>query len=124
MKRAKYVKIQSLKNQSWIADQCEVAGSFLARLKGLMGRKSFNTGQGLWITPCNDIHMWFMRISIDVVFLRNVQDSIYEVTSIRENLRPWKLLPTHDWSARETLELPQGTIARCDIRPGDRLCIS
>jgi uncharacterized membrane protein (UPF0127 family) len=128
------VKIQSLKNQMWVADQCEVASSFFARFRGLIGRKKLSLGQGLLLRPCNDIHMWFMSIPIDVVFLRKVEDrsvssafsgaTCYEVTSVRENLKPWKVLPTHDWSAQDTLELPPGTVFRCDIRPGDRLCIN
>ena len=46
------------------------------------------------------------------------------VCSAHENLRPWKWLPVRDGKARETLELPIGTIQRLQITAGDKLCIS
>ena len=48
----------------------------------------------------------------------------YKVTRVFETAKPWKLLPIRDGKATETVELPVGTIARCDIRVGDELCIS
>jgi uncharacterized membrane protein (UPF0127 family) len=138
----KTVKIQSLRNSRWIAERCDVAESFLRRLQGLIGRTTLSPGQGLLLNPCNDIHMWMMSIPIDVVFIEKIANEeirtgkIHEisnelpaspnfrVTSVRENLRPWKLLPTRDFRASQTLELPVGTIRRCEIQPGDELCIS
>jgi len=117
-------RIQSVKNNSWVADECSVATSFKSRFIGLMGKSFLAEGQGLLLRPCNDIHMWFMKIPIDVVFLKPVSGQILEVTSVRENLKPWRLLPVRDRRAFQTLELPVGTIQRCDLREGDRLCIS
>ncbi len=72
--------------------------------------------------------MWFMSIPIDVVFLRKEKlsdgSTAFTVSSTRENLRPWRLLPLRDGRASETLELPVGTIAKHAIGVGDRLCIS
>jgi len=70
--------------------------------------------------------MWFMSMPIDIVFLR--VDSAKEgerkvVTSAHGNVRAWKLLPLFDGNAHEALELPQGSIARLGIAPGDELCI-
>jgi uncharacterized membrane protein (UPF0127 family) len=122
------VRIQSIKNKAWIADQCEVAESFLDRLKGLIGKKTMLSGQGLLLHPCNDIHMWFMSMSIDVVFVKKLStekgQNRYLVTSVREHLKPWKLMPVRDWKASATLELPPGTIRKCDICSGDELCIN
>ena len=120
MKMTALYRIESLKNQAVIADKCKVARSFFDRLIGLMGRRNFNGGEGLLFPRCNDVHMWFMRIPIDVVFLRN-KDERKIVTSVREELRPWRPLPVHDFQAEEALELPAGTVRRCGIAKGDEL---
>lgn len=125
---AKQVKIVALKNQAVIADRCRVASSFLSRLIGLIGTQSLAHGQGLLIRPCKEIHMWFMSIPIDVVFIRKEINSestrIFRVTSIKENYRPWSLFPVGDRKASETIELPVGTIKKANIQEGDTLCIS
>ena len=119
------ISIKSLKNQQLIADKCHVAESFLDRLRGLIGRTRFEAGFGMMFPRCNDIHMWFMRIPIDVVFVKVTGATrVLRVTRVVESVKPWKLLPLRDGSASETLELPVGTIQRCDIREGDELCIS
>jgi uncharacterized membrane protein (UPF0127 family) len=66
--------------------------------------------------------MWFMSIPIDVVFLRNNGERKV-VTSAHRSVRPWKTLPLSDGRAHETLELPEGSIDRLGIAPGDELCI-
>ena len=63
------VRIQALKNQALIADKCHVAESFVSRFMGLMGKSGLEAGEGIWLRPCNSIHMWFMRFPIDVVFV-------------------------------------------------------
>ncbi len=123
-KDAKMIRILSLKNQLLVADQCCVAESFFDRLRGLIGKKVLNEGQGLLLSPCNDIHMWMMSIPIDVVFLKRREGNTFLVTSIRENLKPWRLLPVRDGKATDTLELPIGTLTRCELKPGDELCIN
>jgi uncharacterized membrane protein (UPF0127 family) len=77
---------------------------------------------------CNDIHMWFMRISIDVVFLRKDEagegapiEGIYRITSTHREVPPGKVLPLRDGAANNTLELPAGTIARRSLDVGDCL---
>jgi uncharacterized protein len=118
------VSVKALTNQALIADRVYVAESFFDRLRGLIGRRSLVDGQGLLLPRCNDIHMWFMSIPIDVVFVRKENETTFVVSSTRENARPWKILPLRDGRASETLELPVGTIAKHAIRAGDRLCIS
>jgi uncharacterized membrane protein (UPF0127 family) len=117
--------IKSFKNQALIADKCLVAESFSERLRGLIGRKSLEPGEGLLLPRCNDIHMWFMSMPIDVVFIRNERRPdggvTHVVASVREQLKPWKFFPVRDWTAEDTLELPAGTVDRTGLRPGDEL---
>ncbi len=132
--------VKSVKSQVVIADRCVVAESFFERFRGLIGRDRLADGEAMFFPRCNDIHMWFMSIPIDVVFLTKVNEGetssananprgagtpvYYQVASIRRNLRPWKPLPVRDGRASETLELPLGTVDRCAIGVGDQLCIS
>lgn len=124
----RHITIQLLRNQSLIADKCIVADRFFSRLRGLIGRRALADGEGMFFPRCNDIVMWFMSIPIDVIFIRSERDSqgklVGRVTGMREGLRPWRLLPVHDWNATDTLELPVGTIKRLGVQAGDELCIS
>ena len=119
-----FVQVQSLKNQALIADKCHVAESFTDRLRGLIGRKTLVPGEALLLPRCNNIHMGFMRIPIDVVFIRKEKRTdggiVHLVSSVREGLRPWSL-PVWDRGAHDTLELPAGTVGRLGIKPGDEL---
>lgn len=117
--------IKAFKNQALIADKCHVAESFLDRLKGLIGRKTFEPGEGLLLPRCNDVHMWFMSVPIDILFIRSERRPdgrmAHVVASLRERVRPWKLLPVRDWTAEDTLEVPAGTVSRIGLKPGDEL---
>ena len=120
----KTVVLQSLKNQAVIADKCFVASGFFDRLKGLIGRRVLPEGEAMFFPACNDVHMWFMSIPIDVIFVRQTTDKRrFEVTSVRASARPWRLLPMRDSKAHHTFELPSGLASKLSILPGDILCI-
>lgn len=110
-----------------------LAHSFFAKARGLIGVTRLDPATGLWLPSCNNIHMWFMSLSLDVLFFR--RDSVSSkgissglttgvITSIREGVKPWTLLPLMDGRATDTIELGSGTVARLGIRSGDTLCIS
>ncbi len=63
-------------------------------------------GHGLWIEPCNSIHMFFMKFAIDVLFL----DSGGRVKRVLLALKPWRVSPIV-FGARTVVELPAGTLA-------------
>ena len=91
-----------------------------------MGRTHLDAGEALLFPRCNSIHMWFMKMPIDVIFLR-VEISRDgkrkgKVVSVHRDVQPWGLLPLVSWSANETLELAAGTIQRFEISVGDELC--
>jgi uncharacterized membrane protein (UPF0127 family) len=119
------IRIRSLTNQAVIADKCFVATRFFDRLRGLIGKKAMPSGEAMLFPSCNDIHMWFMSMPIDVVFLRalNRERSRWTVTSVHRGVRAWKALPLRDGKASDTLELPVGTIDQHVIATGDELCI-
>ena len=95
------------------------ADSFLARLRGMMGRPAPRAGEGLLLTPCKSIHMYGVRFPLDVVFL----DASGTVVASYPGLRPGGRTRWH-WDAVHTLELPAGTLERSGTAKGDVLCWS
>ena len=87
-----------------------------SRLRGLLGRGRLGADEGLWLEPCNSVHMFGMTFAIDVVFL----DRAGTVVRILPHLRPWHVGPLV-WGARVAVELPDGAIRRLDIRLGQHL---
>lgn len=123
-KKTRIIRLKSLKNQRIIADQCSVAERFFVRMQGLIGKNSLKSGAGMLFPKCNSIHMWFMKFPIDIVFLKEIDQETYEVSSIRKSAPAWSLLPYFDYRANSTLELPEGCIEKFDVQPGDQICIS
>jgi uncharacterized membrane protein (UPF0127 family) len=123
-KSNKFVKLMNMRSHQVIADQCSVAKSFLVRARGLIGTREFMGGQAMLFPRCNSIHMWFMSIPIDVIFLKSKDHSLFEVTATYSNLQPWRFLPLSDPSANCTLELPIGTLKLHPILKGDLICLS
>jgi len=101
-----------------VADRLRMANTHWTRMKGLLGTRSLEPGQGLWITPCRQVHMFFMRYSLDIVFL----DESGAVVETIESLKPNTVSPKVAGAA-SVLELPCGTIARAGLAAGSRLQI-
>ena len=122
------IKIKLLQNQVFIADKCYVAERFLERFLGLMGRAQLSSGEGMLFPQCKSVHMWFMKIPIDIIFLNidqaNSDVTLRRISSLHQNVRPWKFIPVSDFGASEVLELPAGTIQKNSLQVGDSLCIS
>lgn len=98
-----------------LATRAEAAGESSTRRRGLLGRTSLPAGEGLWIVPCEAVHCFFMKFTIDVVFL----DKKLRVVKVRPSLKPWRIAGS--LRAHSVLELPEGTIAATGTRPGDQL---
>lgn len=110
------VRIRNMTRGTVLGDRVGRATSFGDRLVGLLGRAALPEGEGLWLEPCNSVHMWFMRFPIDVVFA----SASGEVVALAPELRPWSAtVPKR--GARAALELPVGAIARSGTCIGDRL---
>ena len=103
-----------------LAQQLEMPGTFMGRGIGLMFRGTLEPGRGMWINPCNGIHMMFMRFPIDAVFL----DSKERVKKVYRKLPAWWGVVWLEWGAHSVLELPPGSTADVDLRRGDQVLIS
>ena len=105
--------------------QVEVAGSWWARARGLIGRRSLSENEGLLLPGTNSIHMLFMRFPIDCVFVSAPRpDGSREVVGIRERLAPWRGVVWWVRGAKAAVELPAGAIAKSGIRIGDPVWLS
>lgn len=91
--------------------ETKVAKSMFARMKGLMGKK--NIDYGLFFYPCNNIHTFFMKEAIDVLYL----DKKGYIISIDNKIEPWKIGRIVK-GGKSLIELPQGTIDQYNIKIG------
>lgn len=98
-----------------VASKAILANSFFTRLQGLLGSSPLQEGEGLYLVPCNAIHMFFMTFAIDAIFL----DKENTVVGLEKNLQPWKLSATYK-QAQGCLELPAGTIVSTSTKLGDK----
>ena len=101
--------------------RCMATESSFDRMRGLLGRTSLAAGEGLWLSPCTSIHMFFMRMPIDAAFLNRAG----RIIALYENFRPWR----HSWihvTAAGVLEAGAGSFARAGIKKGEvlRVCHS
>ena len=99
-----------------VAAHVEVASSMWSRFVGLMGRRELPEGHGLALTPCNSIHMFFMRIPLDVVFL----DRGGSVVHAYHGIRPWRVSRIVR-GAHTAVELPVGTLRQAGVEKGTEL---
>lgn len=101
-----------------LAQELEVPRTFVGQGIGLMFRRSLDPGRGMWIAT-NGITMVFMRFAIDAVFL----DRHERVKKVYPKLPPWWGVVWFEWGAHSVLELPSGSTADLDLRPGDQITI-
>ncbi|WML59142.1 DUF192 domain-containing protein [Neobacillus sp. PS2-9] len=91
-----------------------LADSFFKRLKGLMFRKEVLMDEGLWIIPCNSIHMCFMNFEIDAIFLSKEG----QIVKMIEKLKPWQIVKPIN-HAYSVVELPAGDVSKLGLKKGE-----
>jgi len=114
------LKICRERDEALVAE-VERADDFMGRLCGLMFRKALPSAGGLWLEPCNSIHMLFMRFPIDVVFARHLEPrGRIEVLAIRASVRPW-IGMAFCFGSELALELAAGRAAAVGLQVGEVL---
>ena len=99
----RYVSVINTTTNETLAERAAVAESFWARLMGLQWRRDLPVGTGLVLLPSSSIHMFFMFLRIDAVFVG--EDG--RVLRVGRRLRPWTLGPIAP-GALYCVELPEG----------------
>ena len=92
------------------------AVTFFQRTRGLLGRKKIKEGEGLYIPECRSIHTFFMRFTIDVVFINHDN----RITRVVPGLVPFRIAFGPQNTAG-VLELPAGTIKDNRCVAGDEI---
>jgi uncharacterized membrane protein (UPF0127 family) len=93
-----------------------VAKTFRQRFVGLLGRSKLEPEEGLLIVRCNQVHMYFMRMPLGLIFL----SPTFEIVELVSEIRPWQFSKRVE-SAYYVLELPVGVIESANCNLGDRL---
>jgi len=109
------LRVTNMTRNTVLATCMEVAGSAAMRNKGLLGRKQLAPGEGLWISPCEAVHTFWMKFPIDLVYL----DRKNRIRKLVSTVPPWRLSAC--LTAHSVLELPSGTIRETLTQPGDTL---
>jgi uncharacterized membrane protein (UPF0127 family) len=95
-----------------------IAARPIERMIGLLRQHRLAPDAGLVLRPCTSVHTWFMRFSIDVVFL----DREGTVVRIIHTLEPFRMA-SGGRGAREAVELVAGAARRFGLAAGDVLRI-
>jgi uncharacterized membrane protein (UPF0127 family) len=98
-----------------VCPRCRIAKDPWTRMRGLLGRKRLDDGEGILLRPASSVHTWFMLFPIDVVFL----DRDLAVLRVVPRLAPWRA--AFGRGAASVLELAAGECAARGIGVGDRL---
>ena len=107
--------VRNITRGTTLGDSIDKADTSAKRRTGLLKHTGLDQGEGLWIVPCESIHMFFMKFALDVIYI----DRKHRVKKVVRNLKPWGMSAC--LSAHSVLELPVGTIDRTGTQPGDEL---
>ena len=86
-------------------------------MKGLLGKRGLAADEGLLIRPCSSVHTYFMRFSLDIVFI----DRERRVVKVVRSLRPFRFSGAR--GSHVVLEMAAGALAEADLAKGDQLLI-
>jgi uncharacterized membrane protein (UPF0127 family) len=109
------MKIKHVKTGKFLGEKVKEAKSIFDRTLGLMFSSEMKGFDGLLLSPCPSIHTFFMRYSIDVIFL----DKSFQIIKIIRGMKPWRMSALYS-KAYYGLELNSGTIDE-SISEGDQL---
>jgi uncharacterized membrane protein (UPF0127 family) len=94
------------------------ADSIFMRLKGLIGRMSMKSDEGLWVVPSSGVHTWGVLFPLDLIYL----DEKYRVVCATEHFPRFRVGPLR-LHAASVLELPTHSIYSSQTQQGDQLVI-
>src|SRR5215208_5812611 len=98
------VRVLNTTRGTILAERADLADSFCARGRGLLGRARLAPGEGLVIVPAQAVHCVGMTFPIDVIHI--LRDG--RVARVVPNLRPYRFGPPV-WRSHYVVELPVGT---------------
>lgn len=102
--------------QGLILQRLATAESLPSRMRGLLGRDGLPEGDGLLIRPCPSIHTFFMRFTIDAIFV----DVANTVVRVVRDITPFRAV-SGGWKAHGCIEVQSGWLSGDAVREGDAL---
>jgi uncharacterized membrane protein (UPF0127 family) len=109
------ISVRNVTRDVVLADSAQSTDTSAERRTGLLKNTRLEPGDGLWIVPCESVHSFFMKFTIDVLYL----DRKHRVKKLRPEMAPWRVSAC--LTAHSVLELPAGTIVRTGTKTGDQL---
>lgn len=109
------MKLVNIRNKNVLASNMKVADSFYTKLVGLTFKDELPNCDAMLFNQCNSIHTFFMRFSIDVLFLSKKN----KVVKIIRNFKPWRLTRMY-FKATKCIEFPDGSLPE-DLNIGDEI---
>ena len=100
-----------------VCKRCLLAETPLTRLKGLLGRRGLEQGEGLLLRPAASIHTFFMRFPIDIVWV----DRDLNVLKVSHDVAPWRTGACK--GAKGVVEMAAGEAKRLGVSAGDKLTL-
>jgi len=100
-----------------VCERCLLAETPLTRLKGLLGRRGLEQGEGLLLRPASSIHTFFMRFPIDAVWV----DRDLNVLDVSHEVAPWRTAACK--GAKGVVEMAAGEARRVGLTAGDNLTL-
>lgn len=110
------MKISNISNKNLICQNASLADTPLSRIVGLLKRESLSSDEGMVITHCRSIHMFFMRFAIDVIFI----DKNSRIVGLVKSIKPFRMSP-YFFKACSAIELAAGTIEKTKTLIGDQI---
>ncbi len=134
-KNQNLVIVMDEKSNKIVGQHIIMANSFFTRFKGLMMKKELAAGEGLLLSKTKQIHTFWMRIPIDVVYLKRLdvekvgfsfdeasKTTKYEIVGLVEHMEPWKIGKYYS-HADSVLELKAGQIKQQSLHLNTKLVL-
>ncbi len=110
------MKLKNAINSQVIFENLVYAESYVTRTVGLLGKSGLPAEEALYFPRCNAIHTFFMKFSIDCVFV----DKKGAVQKIYHELKPWRFAGPV-WGATAVIEMAAGMAKSKNLKIGDIL---
>lgn len=117
MQRQKYC-VYNKTRESFLSLGVTAANTTFARLRGLIGRFTLRSDEGIWMIPSSGVHTIGVMVPLDVIYL----DDKHRVIHTIEHFPSFRIAPLRSQS-ESVLELPTHTIYSSQTQVGDELLI-
>jgi uncharacterized membrane protein (UPF0127 family) len=117
MERRKYC-VYNQTRESFLSLSVTAADTTFARLRGLIGKLSLKSDEGIWVVPSSGVHTVGVLFPLDLIYL----DGNYRVIHMVEHFPTFRISPLRAQS-ESVLELGAHTIYSSQTQVGDQLLI-